>query len=132
MNIHFGTDGWRAVIGEDFTFDNVRRVAQAIAEYLKDNGSSADAPVVIGYDTRFLSDRFAIAVSEVLAGNDLHVILSRADCPTPVAAYAVRALGAQAGMMITASHNPPRYSGIKLKGADGGSAASGRFRRRRS
>lgn len=129
MNIHFGTDGWRAVIGEDFTFDNVRMVAQAIAEYLKENNSSADAPVVIGFDTRFLSDRFAIAVSEVLAGNDLHVILSRADCPTPVAAYAVKALNAQGGMMITASHNPPRYSGIKLKGADGGSASNSQVKR---
>src|SRR6476659_1065841 len=121
MSIHFGTDGWRAVIGEDFTFDSVRMVAQGIAEYLVENNPSPDAPVVIGFDTRFLSDRFAVAVSEVLAGNDLHVVLSRSDCPTPVVAYAVRALNAQAGMMITASHNPPRYSGIKLKGADGGS-----------
>src|SRR6266511_1051759 len=120
MSIHFGTDGWRAVIGEEFTFDNVRLVAQAIADYLHDspNGkaASAAAPVVIGFDTRFLSDRFAIAVSEVLAGNDLRVVLSRADCPTPVVSYAVTALNAQAGIMITASHNPPRYSGIKLKG----------------
>ncbi len=125
MHIHFGTDGWRAVIGEDFIFENVRLVAQAISDYLKENAQSPDAPIVIGFDTRFLSDRFAIAVSEVLAANGLRVILSRADCATPVVAYAVRALRAQAGIMITASHNPPRYSGIKLKNASGASASPG-------
>src|SRR4029453_16150885 len=109
MSIHFGTDGWRAVIGEEFTFDNVRLVAQAIADYLLelDQGNN-DAPVVIGFDTRFLSDRFARQVAQVLAANDLRVILSRADCPTPVVSYAVRALEARGGVMITASHNPPR------------------------
>lgn len=122
MAIHFGTDGWRAVIGEEFTFDNVRLVAQAIAEYIVETGPAPDAPVVIGFDTRFLSDRFAIAVAEVLAGNDLRVILSRADCPTPVVSYAVRASDACAGVMITASHNAPRYSGIKLKSPDGASS----------
>ncbi len=129
MTIHFGTDGWRAVIGEEFTFENVRAVAQAIADYLREKNSASDAPVVIGFDTRFLSDRFAIAVSEVLAGNDLRVILSHADCPTPVASHAVRALHAQAGIMITASHNPPRYSGIKLKDATGASASSSETKR---
>lgn len=129
MSIHFGTDGWRAVIGEEFTFDNVRRVGQAIAGYLLDTNHHSDAPVVIGFDTRFLSDRFALALAEVLAGNGLRVILSRADCPTPVASYAVRALNAQAGLMVTASHNPPRYSGIKLKSANGASASSTETRR---
>lgn len=129
MSIHFGTDGWRAVIGEEFTFENVRLVAQAIAEYLLDNRAAADAPIVIGFDTRFLSDRFAIAVSEVLAGNGLRVILSRADCPTPVVSYAVRGCNAQAGLMITASHNPPRYSGIKLKNASGASASESETKR---
>src|SRR5262245_18716118 len=124
MAIHFGTDGWRAVIGEEFTFENVRLVAQAIADYIRETDGEPGTPIVIGFDTRFLSDRFAIAVSEVLAGNELPVILSRADCPTPVVSYAVRALKARAGMMITASHNPPRYSGIKLKGANGASAPS--------
>lgn len=117
------------MIGEEFTFENVRLVAQAIAEYLLDNHAAADAPIVIGFDTRFLSDRFAIAVSEVLAGNGLKVCLSRADCPTPVVSYAVRALNAQAGMMVTASHNPPRYSGIKLKNASGASASESETKR---
>lgn len=129
MSIHFGTDGWRAVIGEEFTFDNVRRVGQAIASYLLDANHSSDAPVVIGFDTRFLSDRFALALAEVLAGNGLRVILSRADCPTPVASHAVRALNAQAGLMVTASHNAPRYSGIKLKASNGASASSSETRR---
>lgn len=129
MNIHFGTDGWRAVIGEEFTFENVRLVAQAIADYLQESHRAGDAPIAIGFDTRFLSDRFAIAVSEVLAGNDLRVILSRADCPTPVVSYAVRAHNAPAGIMITASHNAPRYSGIKLKNASGASASTSETRR---
>lgn len=129
MSIHFGTDGWRAVIGEEFTFENVRLVAQAIADYLHEHSQMTEAPIVIGFDTRFLSDRFAVAVSEVLAGNDLRVILSRADCPTPVVSYAVRALNAQAGLMITASHNPPRYSGIKLKSANGASAPTSETKR---
>lgn len=131
MTIHFGTDGWRAVIGEEFTFDNVRAVAQAIADYLNASRdqATADAPVVIGFDTRFLSDRFAIAVAEVLAGNDLPVVLSRADCPAPVASFAVKAFQARAGIMITASHNAPRYSGIKLKSSTGASASTNETKR---
>lgn len=130
MTIHFGTDGWRAVIGDEFTFDNVRRVAQAIADHVTEqDAGQSDAPVVIGFDTRFLSDRFAIAVAEVLAGNGVRVVLSRADCPTPVVSHAVRALEARAGVMITASHNAPRYSGIKLKGANGASAPVSETRR---
>lgn len=120
--VHFGTDGWRAVISEEFTFENVRHVAQAMADYLWSTGA-AKPSVAIGFDTRFLSDRYAIAVSEVLAANDIAVILSRADCPTPVVSYAVRALGATGGVMITASHNAPRYNGIKLKNGTGGSAS---------
>ena len=130
MTIHFGTDGWRAVISEDFTFDNVRRVAQAIAEKtLADaaatrNGSGQRAPsFVVGYDTRFLSDRYAIAVAEVLAANGIHVWLTQGDSPTPVTSYAVVDRKADGGVMITASHNPPRYNGIKLKAAFGGSAS---------
>lgn len=130
MTIHFGTDGWRAVIGEEFTFEHVRQVAQAIADYLLDPETDpVRSPVVVGFDTRFLSDRFAIALAEVLAGNDIPVLLSRADCPSPVVSYAIRALGARAGVMITASHNAPRYSGIKLKGANGASSPTAETRR---
>ncbi|WP_029214478.1 phosphoglucomutase/phosphomannomutase family protein [Kallotenue papyrolyticum] len=123
MAIRFGTDGWRAVISEDFTFDNVRHVAQAIADYINSGqaGGATDA-VVVGFDTRFLSDRYALTVAGVLAANGLPVYLSKADCPTPALSLAVKALGAAGGVMITASHNPPRYNGIKFKSAFGGSA----------
>jgi alpha-D-glucose phosphate-specific phosphoglucomutase len=125
MTIKFGTDGWRAVISDGFTFANVRHVAQAIAEVLRENAGSDSSPLaVVGFDTRFLSDRYAIAVSEVLAGNGLRVALAKADAPTPVISYAIPHLRAVGGVMITASHNPPRYNGIKLKAAYGGSAST--------
>lgn len=120
MTIRFGTDGWRAVISEDFTFANVRRVAQAIADYITQ--SEIPGPVVVGFDTRFLSDRYAIDVANVLAANNLPVYLSKADCPTPTLSFAVKHLGGAGGIMLTASHNPPRYNGIKFKSAFGGSA----------
>lgn len=130
MAIHFGTDGWRAVISEEFTFDNVRRVAQAIAEKTladlsaaSNGGPQRQANLVVGYDTRFLSDRYATAVAEVLAANGIHVWLTHGDSPTPVTSFAVVDRKADGGVMITASHNPPRYNGIKLKAAFGGSAS---------
>lgn len=124
MTIKFGTDGWRAVIAEDFTFENVRLVSQAAADFINHElRGSGDASVVIGFDTRFLSDRFGMAVAEVMAANDIRVWLTRADAPTPSVSYNVKAKGATAGVMITASHNPPRYNGFKLKSADGSSAS---------
>jgi len=121
--IRFGTDGWRAVISEEFTFENVRHVAQAIADYvLSGAAGGATNAVVVGFDTRFLSDRYAITVANVLAGNGVPVYLSKADCPTPALSLAVKELGAAGGVMITASHNPPRYNGIKFKSSFGGSA----------
>jgi alpha-D-glucose phosphate-specific phosphoglucomutase len=137
MTIQFGTDGWRAVISDEFTFANVRHVAQAIGDVLLEKAREphtdvrTEAPllVVVGFDTRFLSDRYALAVSEVLAANGLCVALAKADAPTPAISYAVPYLGAVGGVMITASHNPPRYNGIKLKSAQGGSASSTDTRR---
>ncbi|MCW5840343.1 MAG: phosphoglucomutase/phosphomannomutase family protein [Caldilinea sp.] len=133
MAINFGTDGWRAVISEEFTFDNVRKVAQAIAEKtLADvsggngkpaNGAAHRPSLVVGFDTRFLSDRYAMAVAEVLAANGIHVWLAHSDSPTPMTSYAIVDKQADGGVMITASHNPPRYNGIKLKAAFGGSAS---------
>ncbi len=127
MSITFGTDGWRAVISDEFTFANVRRVAQAIAEVLLENATARNSGherplAVVGFDTRFLSDRYARTVSEVLAAKGLNVALAKADAPTPAISFAVPNLGAVGGVMITASHNPPRYNGIKLKSAHGGSA----------
>lgn len=147
--IRFGTSGWRAVISEDFTFDNVRLVAQAIANYinklkthpppplclaaaiLKVVGDSPPKPrlwrtklktVVVGYDTRFLSEEFAKETAKVLSANGIRVLLSNRDVPTPVISYHIiknRCLG---GINFTASHNPPQYNGIKFSPASGGPA----------
>jgi alpha-D-glucose phosphate-specific phosphoglucomutase len=123
MSIRFGTDGWRAVIADTFTFSNLRLVAQAVADYVKNDLSPNGHPeVVVGFDTRFLSDRFAMETARVLAANDIIAWLSRTDCPTPAISYNILARKAVAGVVITASHNPPRYSGFKLKAAYGGSA----------
>src|SRR5512142_115204 len=131
MPIHFGTDGWRAVISDTFTFDNLRIVAQAIAdaagsEYWNapcaEEYNSGSKKIVVGFDTRFLSDRYAGEVARVLAANGFTVLLAQADAPTPAVSFAVRHQHAIAGIMITASHNAPRYNGVKLKGPFGGSA----------
>jgi alpha-D-glucose phosphate-specific phosphoglucomutase len=124
MSIKFGTDGWRAVISDTFTFNNLRLVAQAIADYVhNEGGNGRDPEVVIGFDTRFLSDRYATEVARVMAGNGIVAWLTRADAPTPAISYSVVHKHAAAGIMITASHNPPRYNGIKLKSVDGGAAS---------
>jgi len=121
--IHFGTDGWRAVIGENFTFENVRIAAQAVAEHFKRaNARTTKKIFVIGYDRRFLSNEFATAAAEVLAGNGFEVILSDRPVPTPAVSWWVPRLRARAGLMITASHNPPRFNGLKLKLHHGGPA----------
>lgn len=121
--ISFGTDGWRAVIADTFTFANLRLVAQAVADSINETTDTTKQPeVVIGYDTRFLSDRFAIEVARVMAGNGIIAWLSRSDVPTPAVSYNVVDKKADAGIVITASHNPPRYNGFKLKAPYGGSA----------
>lgn len=123
--IHFGTDGWRAIIADTFTFDNLRLVSQAVANTLNANRSADRAPeVVIGYDTRFLSDRFADETARVMAANGIVAWLTRTDAPTPAISYNVKAKGADAGIVLTASHNPPRYNGFKLKTPYGGAATA--------
>lgn len=138
MPIHFGTDGWRGVISDTFTFHNLRLVTQAIAdavasdEWLDDQQQDLTPDpgcMVVGFDTRFLSDRFAVEAARVLAANGYKVYLTTADVPTPAVSYAVRNLNAIAGIMITASHNAPRYNGLKLKAAYGGSAVREQCRR---
>lgn len=121
----FGTDGWRDVIAERFTFLNVARVAQALALHMRTSG---DETVLVGYDTRFLSAHFAERVAEVLAANDLTVSLSSDYLPTPALSFAVRRYGADMGVMITASHNPPEWGGFKLKGSYGGTASDDSYR----
>jgi alpha-D-glucose phosphate-specific phosphoglucomutase len=122
MTVKFGTDGWRAVISETFTFGNLRLLAQAIADFIREENHGA-ASVIVGFDTRFLSDRYAAEVARVMAANDIQTWLARADTPTPAVSYAVVHKKATAGIMITASHNAPRYNGVKLKAHFGGSAS---------
>ena len=138
MPIHFGTDGWRGVISDTFTFHNLRRISQAIADAVASeewlngvmSGPKPDSKrMVVGFDTRFLSDRYAAEAARVLAANGYKVYLTTADVPTPSVSYTVRHLGAIAGIMITASHNAPRYNGVKLKAAQGYSAAREQCRR---
>jgi len=111
-NIKFGTDGWRAIIAEDFTFDNVVVVTKAIAAYIKTEYSS-EKPVIIGYDTRFMAEKFAQKAAETLNNYGLNVKISQSDAPTPVIAYNARLLNTAGALMFTASHNPPEYCGIK-------------------
>lgn len=125
MSIKFGTDGWRAVIADGFTFANVEKVAQATADYWAANPvPGTKKKVVIGYDRRFLSDKFAARSAEVFAGNDFEVVLTPDPTPTPSVSFAVKQLQAIGGVMITASHNPPSFNGFKLKSHFGGSSES--------
>jgi phosphomannomutase len=124
MNIKFGTDGWRAVIAEDFTFQNLDCVAQATADFWNAQPPSAGKTVVVGYDRRFLSDQFGRRVAEVLAGNGFNLVLSNCPTPTPSVSFAVKERKAVGGVMITASHNPAMFNGYKLKAQYGGSAES--------
>ena len=119
--IKFGTDGWRGLIADDFTFDNVRRVAGAIASYVLKHEDPARG-VVIGYDTRFLSDRAARAVAQVIADAGIPVLLANDYVPTPAVSYNVKKLGAAGGVMVTSSHNPWNWNGVKFKAKFGGSA----------
>ena len=123
--IKFGTDGWRAIIAEDFTFANVDRVAQASASYWQANPINGTLPkIVVGYDRRFLSNEFAQRTAEILAGNGFEVILTNRPTPTPAVSYLVHQKKAIGGVMITASHNPAAFNGFKLKAHFGGSAES--------
>ena len=119
--IRFGTDGWRARIAEDFTFANVARCAQGLAEYLKAHGTAARG-LVVGYDTRFLSRSFAETMAGVCAGNGIKVYLCQGAAPTPVVSFNVLHLQAAGAAIITASHNPGDWNGFKYKPEYAGSA----------
>jgi phosphomannomutase len=135
-SVKFGTDGWRGIIAREFTFDNVGRVADAVAAYLRDpqrrksaiytewgaEYRPAEQGVVIGYDTRFLSEEFAVHFARVIRDRGLPVAVSNDFVPTPALSYAVVNRKAAIGIMITSSHNPPIYNGIKIKAEYGGSA----------
>lgn len=111
--IHFGTDGWRAIIAETFTFDNVRLVTHAAARYMRSQYGTA-RPVVVGYDCRFLADRFAQCAAEALVSQGFTVLMTEGYTPTPIVAYAARAYESAGALMFTASHNPPEYMGVKF------------------
>jgi alpha-D-glucose phosphate-specific phosphoglucomutase len=121
-SIHFGTDGWRAIIAEDFTFANVRVAAAAIAVYIHRKEDPAKG-VCVGYDTRFCSREFAVALSEVLARTGIPVLLADRYTPTPALSLAVRDRGCAGGVMITSSHNPFQWNGVKYKASYGGSGS---------
>lgn len=121
-DINFGTDGWRARIAEDYTFNNVRRAAQGFASYLIDQGHKG-ASVVVGYDVRFAAEHFGAAAAEVMAGNGFHVSLTDTATPTPVISYSIVERGAPGGINITASHNPPWDCGFKVRDENGAAVA---------
>ncbi len=120
--IKFGTDGWRGVIGDDFTFENVRRVAAAVAEYVREKRQSKRG-LIVGFDARFQSDRFAQAAAKILAAYGIPIILAHEPTPTPAISCAVLARQAAGAVVVTASHNPYNWNGIKYKADYGGSAA---------
>lgn len=120
-DIKFGTDGWRARIGDQYTFANLRRCAQGFANYLKSNNKSGS--VVIGHDKRFMAEDFAAAAAEVLAGNGFKVFLTDKATPTPVISFSVQATGSMSAINITASHNPPEDLGFKVRDEFGGAIA---------
>ena len=120
--ISFGTDGWRATL-DTFTDERVRMVGQAVADYLIDEGH--DDPVIVGYDARETSEGFAESLAAVLSGNGFDVVLPERDCPTPLVAYAVVDRGLAGALMVTASHNPPEYNGVKFIPSDGAPALPG-------
>jgi len=116
-NIKFGTDGWRGVIADDYTVENLKIVAQAVADY-----AGSGKKIAVGYDTRFMSARFAEIVADVLKNNGISVILSDRALPTPALSYTVKHKKLDYGVMITASHNPAEYNGFKIKTSTGGAA----------
>ncbi|MCM8757914.1 MAG: phosphoglucomutase/phosphomannomutase family protein [Candidatus Omnitrophica bacterium] len=120
--IQFGTDGWRGIISKDFTFKNVERLTEAIANYFLLNSKSNCIKVVVGYDTRFLSSNYAQTVSQILSKKGIDVLISDRFIPTPVLSFTTKRLKADGGIMITASHNPAEYNGIKIKTSKGGAA----------
>jgi phosphomannomutase len=121
-DIHFGTDGWRGRVAEDYTFDNVRRCAQGFASYLQAQGRAGEK-VVVGHDRRFSGEFFAAAVAEVLAANGFQVLITDGATPTPVISYSVLAQGAAGAVNVTASHNPPTDNGFKVRDEHGGAIA---------
>src|SRR5687768_1461875 len=119
--IKFGTSGWRGVIGEDFTFENVRLATQGIVNYIKKSRVEGSG-VVIGYDTRFLSEKFAAEAAKILAFNGIKAFLCNRDVPTPTVSFETIRRKTRGAINFTASHNPPEYNGLKFSTPDGAPA----------
>ncbi len=122
MSIRFGTSGWRAIIAEDFTFENVRIVTDSICSYLKNQSSNARSILIIGHDSRFMGEKFAAIAADIASQRGFRVLLCDGPTPTPTISHSIRSLGAAGGVNFTASHNPPEYQGIKFSTADGAPA----------
>ncbi|MFT3746365.1 MAG: phosphoglucomutase/phosphomannomutase family protein [Pyrinomonadaceae bacterium] len=122
MSIRFGTSGWRAIIAEDFSFENVKRVTEAICSYLTTNDIDADRTLILGHDSRFMGEKFAAVAAEIAASKGFRVLLCTGPTPTPTISHAIRSNRAAGGINFTASHNPPEYQGIKFSTADGAPA----------
>ena len=122
MNIRFGTSGWRAIIADDFTFENVRLVTEAICSYLKENSSEAGQALIVGHDSRFMGERFSDVAAEIAKRKGFRVLLCDGPTPTPTISHAIRSNKAAGGINFTASHNPPEYQGIKFSTSDGAPA----------
>ena len=122
MSIRFGTSGWRAIIADDFTYENVRLVTEAICSYLKSNLSEGERTLIVGHDSRFMGEKFAAVAADIAGRKGFHVLLCENPTPTPTISHAIRIKKAVGGLNFTASHNPPEYQGIKFSTADGAPA----------
>lgn len=122
MAIRFGTSGWRAVIADDFTFVGVRQVTQAICQHLSASGAAQGGTIIVGYDTRFLGEKFAAECVKEVSAHNFRALLCNHPTPTPTISHAIRSEGALGGINFTASHNPPEYNGMKFSTADGAPA----------
>jgi len=122
MSIRFGTSGWRAIIADDFTYENVQLVTEAICSYLKSNLSESEKTLIVGHDSRFMGEKFAAVAADIAGRKGFHVLICENPTPTPTISHAIRIKKASGGINFTASHNPPEYQGIKFSTADGAPA----------
>src|SRR4051795_2064860 len=123
MSIRFGTSGWRAIIADDFTFDNVRLVTESICSYLTTaNATDVQAKLIVGHDSRFMGEQFAAVAADIASKKGIGVLLCTSPTPTPTVSHSIISERAAGGVNFTASHNPPEYQGIKFSTPDGAPA----------
>src|SRR5688572_27376821 len=122
MSIRFGTSGWRAVIADEFTFDNVKRVTEAVCSYLTTERNLEQQTLIVGNDSRFMGENFVAVAAEIASRAGFRVLVCTGPTPTPAISFAIRSRQASGGLNFTASHNPPEYQGIKFSTSDGAPA----------